>query len=93
MNSENVVRVTKVSSNESRGCEHCDFSIDNESVSASINHYIAAHHYRILHVGTETIGDGNGGPWHTTVAILGCDDPPKVLERKIAFPPGLVDPE
>jgi hypothetical protein len=69
-------RVTKVSTNESRGCEHCNFSVSHEDLPGAINHFITEHGYKVLHVGTETVYDMASKPWHTTVAVLGCDTPP-----------------
>lgn len=74
-------RTTYISSDIGRGCEHCDHAIgalDTGNMADSINHYIQVHGYRLLHVGTETTHDSNGKPWHTTVAILGHEDPPAV---------------
>jgi hypothetical protein len=74
-------RTTYLSSNVGRGCEHCGHSIGALSqgdVADSVNHYIQEHGYRLLHVGTETTHDSNGKPWHTTVVILGHDDPPAI---------------
>jgi hypothetical protein len=75
-----VKRTTEVSSNISRGCEHCGHSIGGEdNVADSINHYIEAHGYRLLHVGPQTHVGHDGKPYHTTVAVLGHDDPPEVM--------------
>ena len=80
---ENVKRTTQVSSNISGACEHCGESVGYSprtlGISDSINHYIEAHGYRLLHVGTQTTHGSNEKPWHTTVAVLGHDNPPKVM--------------
>jgi len=54
----------------SKGCEHCNFSIGGDRLAESVNHYIEQHGYKLLHVGSETIGDSST-PWQTTVAIVG----------------------
>ena len=36
----------------------------------SINHYISAHGYKLLHVGQQTSRDSMGNPWQLTVALL-----------------------
>ncbi len=43
----------------------------DHKLAESINHYIEMHGYKLLHVGTETIHDDQGEPWHTTVSVLG----------------------
>ena len=79
---KDVKRTTTISSNIGRGCEHCDEWIGapmqggREDITDSINHYITAHGYRLLHVGTQTSHDMNGELWHSTVAVLGHDNPP-----------------
>jgi hypothetical protein len=73
-------RVARLSSNELSLCEHCEFSPPD--VGKAINHYTAEHGYRLLHVGSETERDSNGDPWHSTVAILGTDNPPPM--RRLA---------
>jgi hypothetical protein len=82
-NMENVKRTTEVSSDIGRACEHCGEAIGYSprtlGISDSINHYIEAHGYRLLHVGTQTTHGSNEKPWHTTVAVLGHDNPPKVM--------------
>jgi len=77
---EGVKRTTTISSNIGRGCVHCNESIgpkdQSDDITESINHYITAHGYRLLHVGTQTSHDMDGKLLHSTVAILGHDDPP-----------------
>lgn len=78
---EKVKRTTEIASNLSRGCEHCDYSIGaigESDIAGSINHYIEAHGYRLLHVGSETNHGPDGKPWQHTVAILGHDNPPPI---------------
>ncbi len=86
---QNVKRTTEVSSNIGRGCEHCSESIGlssaGNSVTDGVNHYIEVHGYRLLHVGTQTAEDMNGKPHQTTVAILGHDDPPAVVQRSASI--------
>lgn len=74
-----VKRTTEVSSNISGGCEHCGHGVGGEDkVADSINHYIEKHGYRLLHVGTQSNVGQDGKPYHTTVAVLGHENPPVV---------------
>jgi len=79
MSIEKVKRTVEVSGNIGRPCEHCNELVgvwkDDQDITKSINHYIEAHGYRLLHVGQQTT-HGDKGDWHFTVAILGHDDPP-----------------
>lgn len=80
-----VQRTIELSSNIHRGCDHCNESF-TENVSEGINHLISAHGYRLLHVGTESTLAQDGSPYHTTVAILGHDEPPALKPKaKIVF--------
>lgn len=79
-----IGRVTYLSTNIGRGCEHCGHPVGcpmdgRYDLADSINHFIAQHGYRLLHVGTETSYDGDGKPWHSTVAVLGAADVPAPL--------------
>ena len=80
MSIETVARTTKVSTDVSGMCEHCEFSISSDDLPGAINHYISEHGYRLLHVGTETTHDSEHQPWHTTIAVLGTDQPPPIRE-------------
>ena len=75
---QDAKRTTDVSSNIYRGCEHCGAKIGGDSVTEGINHYIEEHGYQLLHVGTQTSHAADGQPWHSTVAVLGHNDPPAV---------------
>lgn len=68
---EGIKHVVHISTDFGTHCEHCSTSIGTEKFAESINHYIEQHGYRLLHVGTETIRDADGNPWHTSVASLG----------------------
>lgn len=68
---EGVKHVVHIASNASKGCEFCAFPVGGEKFAESINHYIEEHGYKLLHTGTETIGDNMGNPFHLTVALLG----------------------
>ena len=73
---EDVQHTVELNSDTSTGCQHCSQWIEGR-VSAGINHYIAEHGYRLLHVGAQTTpGHDDGKAWHVTVAILGHDNPP-----------------
>jgi len=66
-----VEHVVHISTNVSKTCEFCAFSIDTENFDGSINHYISDHGYKLLHVGQETHRDLMGHPLQVTVAVLG----------------------
>jgi len=51
-------------------CKHCNTHLDGEKLEAAINHYMQAHEYKLLHVGTESV-PFTGGPCFATVAVLG----------------------
>jgi hypothetical protein len=63
---KNVVRI---STDVITACERCTHAIGGDKFADSINHYINAHGYKLLHVGSETLHGSDGKPWHTTVAV------------------------
>lgn len=63
--------VVKLSTDNSQPCKLCQLALSGKKIDESINHYVKAHNYRVLHVGTETSLDLEGKPWHDTVAVLG----------------------
>lgn len=90
---DNVKRTTELASNISRGCEHCDKLVGGD-VSDGVNHFIEEHGYRLLHVGTETSHNMDGKLWHSTVAILGHDNPPALKPPvEIRIEHVIVDPK
>ncbi len=78
MTLETIRRSVQLSSDSMSCCDHCEEGIGDTSVAESINHYITAHGYRLLHVGSEAGLGTDGKTCHHTVAILGHDDPPAV---------------
>jgi len=68
---EGIKHVVHISTNIGTRCAHCRESIGGERFAESINHYIGAHGYKLLHVGTETSHASEGGLWHSTVAVVG----------------------
>jgi hypothetical protein len=72
---DEIEHVVKLSTNRGGHCKHCDFKLhsfaDVDNLADAINHYIAEHGYRLLHVGTETDRDDEELTWHSTVAVLG----------------------
>jgi len=68
---EGVNHVVHISTDESKGCEHCAFRIGTDNFAESINHYISDHGYKLLHVGQETSHDSMGNPFQLTVAVVG----------------------
>lgn len=49
----------------------CGDAIEEEKFSASINHYIVKHGYKLLHIGINTWDCDDEGFWYGTTAILG----------------------
>jgi hypothetical protein len=74
MSLRNMKHIVRVSSNVIEKCAHCGEVIGGDVFfDASINHYMNAHGYKLLHVGAETTTDRDDRTWHTTVAILGSN--------------------
>ena len=95
MSIETIKRTVQIASNISSGCDHCSEDV-GDAVSDGINHYIEAHGYWLLHVGTETYQSNSGDLWHNTVAILGHDDPPAVKSVTVQIgggDPGDIEPD
>ena len=63
--------VVHISTNITTGCQHCNHRIGGGDFAESVNHYIQKHNYKVMHIGTETITDSDGRPYHITVAVLG----------------------
>ena len=93
---EKIKRTTQVSSNIGTSCDHCNERIGafelSGDITPSINHYIEAHGYCLLHVGTQTSHDTNGQPWQSTVAILGHDNPSAVKPPPTVIVGAAVEP-
>lgn len=70
---EDIKHVVQLDTNVEMGCEHCDtWTGGHDGFAASVNHYIEAHGYQLLHVGTDTGVDSNDGSARPiTMAILG----------------------
>ena len=69
---EGIGHVVHVSTGVGGSCEDCDERVGAERFAESVNHYIEAHGYRLLHVGTEWGAEAeDGGPVNYTVAVLG----------------------
>jgi hypothetical protein len=78
---EDIKSVIHISSDVGTGCKHCEAHIDGPNdFDDSVNHYIQAHGYRLLHVGSQAGSDYEGKTCHFTVAVLGHDDPPPERE-------------
>ena len=65
---DNVHHVVHVGSDVAGTCLQCDEVL--RRFDQSVNHYISAHHYRLLHVGSEA-AERPGDVYATTVAVLG----------------------
>ena len=72
--------MTSVTTSTSRGCEHCSFLIRSDNFAEAINHFLEEHGYFLLHVGCQTDIDYTGKSYSSTIAMLGSDKPPPVLE-------------
>ena len=72
---DGVTETRKVFSSEHGFCREdgCNFSVQNKTDGHDelVNHYINAHKYRILHVGSETEFDSEGHLVVYTVVFLG----------------------
>jgi hypothetical protein len=68
---KDIDQIVKISTDIGTGCKHCGESIGLDRFEESVNHYIKAHNYKLLHVGQETTYSQEGSPWHSTVAVLG----------------------
>ena len=68
---EGVRHLVEINSDETKGCEHCAFSVGPTNFAESINHFIEQHGYKLLHIGPQTTRDEMGNLWHLTVAIVG----------------------
>jgi hypothetical protein len=68
---EGIKTIIRLDTTSSMKCEHCSEWVGGVDFSESVTHYIQEHGYKLLHVGSETIDDGDGGPWHMTVVVLG----------------------
>ncbi len=79
MTLEKIRHTVQLSSDISGGCLHCNDAVGGAwdmLVTDNINHYITAHGYRLLQIGSQTSHGPDGKPWQSTVAIVGHDDPP-----------------
>lgn len=70
---EGIEHIVQVNTVVEMRCEHCDFwTGGSERFAQSLNHYIEAHGYRLLHVGSDTSTNlEDGSAWPFTVGILG----------------------
>jgi hypothetical protein len=71
-----VKETVSLSSNITQGCPYCDTGIHHERLNEGINHFLEAHGFTLLHVGSEWGRDSDGTSIHHTVAVLGTDNPP-----------------
>jgi hypothetical protein len=71
---ENIIeskQVVHISTDVSGPCKECGTRVGGEEFAEAVNHYIGAHHYRLLHVGSQSSVDQDGKPFQMTVAVLG----------------------
>jgi len=79
MSIETVKKVVELSSSLHGGCVHCNASTvdSDDGIAVGVNHYVTEHGYRVLHVGQQSSWAPDGKQlWHSTVALLGHDNPP-----------------
>jgi hypothetical protein len=89
MSLRSMKHVVRISSNLIETCAHCGEVIGGDELfDASVNHYLSAHGYKLLHVGAETTTDRDDRPWHATVAILGANRLQPDLARRRQRPIG-----
>jgi len=75
-----------LSSNRSSTCPFCEehLRLDiSEDLTAAARHLQEEHALKCIHVGTETIHDQDGRPWHTTIAVFGAVRLPKRIEQPV----------
>ena len=66
-----IRHIVRIDTNISKSCEHCSEWTGGKEFAKSVNHYLEAHGYKLLHVGQETTHGENGNPWQLTVSLLG----------------------
>jgi hypothetical protein len=67
----NVKRVATINTNVGRHCLACDAWQKPDTLEESVNHYLQAHGWVLVHIGEQTyMGDGNL-QHHVTVAVVG----------------------
>ena len=69
-----VKKILYLSTNIQTGCRECRAILphDDGYFQAAVNHMLAEHGFKLLHVGQQTEPDGaDGRPYQTTVAVLG----------------------
>jgi hypothetical protein len=65
-----ISAVHHISTNISAGCPVCSAHLKaHEDFDGAVNHMIG-HGWTVEHIGSETIHDEHGKPWHTTVAVV-----------------------
>jgi hypothetical protein len=67
-----IDNIVHISTTRSTACVECKSADTTQGFEGAVNHYLTAHNYRLLHVGTES-EDGTDGkpPRLSTVAVLG----------------------
>lgn len=69
--------IVTVSTTVEQSCPFCGEWMGGEmKFDESVRHLIEAHGCTLLHVGTQTTPDQKGGPWHSTVAVVGTSEAP-----------------
>ncbi len=70
---EGVRTVVELNSHVGGVCEECQkliLTAAGENMGQAVTHYITAHGYKLLHIGTQTDGD-DAGLLYRTVAFVG----------------------
>ena len=76
---EDVGQIVHVFSSTMTGCPICretggpgdGASFDDTYFETRVNHLLAEHDGRLLHVGQQSDTDAEGNPWQMTVAVVG----------------------
>lgn len=66
---EGIKKIIRVVSNNQETCVECHQP--PRDFETTVNHFIADHGYKVLHIGTETEFVNENTPCHSTVAVLG----------------------
>jgi hypothetical protein len=68
-NIKDVCYLSTINFHDKFSCKDCQEK--EHDLGSLITHYLNKHGYILLHVGTETAHNSQGGFWHSTVAVIG----------------------
>lgn len=84
MDLSNVKHTIKLSTDELSGCAFCDQRFGT-SIDWDINHLIQHHGGLLLHVGSESLNQGEEAAYYSTVAVVGFESVPPAREAAARF--------